>query len=96
MSVVIRFQPVRLGSDPTGEEALLGFADDLLIAVLVCVAEGWLIEAGFGPCFGEGRVFPTLGAAEAWLREQISESWATSASAKSAGRVRSFDPAQNL
>ncbi len=96
MPVVIRFQPVRLGSDPTGEEALLGFADDLLIAVLVCVAEGWLVEAGFGPCFGEGRVFPTLRAAETWLREQVSESWATSASAKPAGRVRSFDPAQNL
>ena len=80
MSVVIRFQPVRLGSDPTGEEALLGFADDLLIAVLVRVAEGWFVEAGFGPCFGEGRVFVTLRAAEAWLREQVSERWATSAS----------------
>lgn len=82
--LTIRFQPVRLGGRYDGEEACLGLANDHLVTVLVPVSgeevpserQGWFLEVGFGPCYGEGLLFATLEAAETWMRSQIPSSWA--------------------
>ncbi len=83
MSLTIRFQPIRLADHRDGEDALLGLVNDHLMAVLVRVADdqlpadqqGWYLEVGFGPCRGEGLLFPVLKAGEAWIRQQISANW---------------------
>lgn len=80
MSLTIRFQPIRLGDACSAEDALLGLANDHLVAVLVRVADhelpadrqGWFLETGFGSCSREGLLFPTLKAAESWIYQQIS------------------------
>ena len=83
MSLAIRFQPIRLAGHCGGEDALLGLVNDHLMAVLVRVADdglpadqqGWYLEAGFGPCRGEGLLFPVLTAGEAWIRQQVPADW---------------------
>jgi hypothetical protein len=72
VKVVVRFQPVRLGGLYGGEDAWLGWANDHLVALMVRISgrglprarHGWFLEAGFGPCRGEGVFFPTLPAAD--------------------------------
>jgi hypothetical protein len=81
--LTICFQPIRLGNHCDGEDALLGLVDDHLVAILVRVADdelpadrqGWFLEAGFGPCRGEGLLFPELKAGETWIRQQIPANW---------------------
>jgi hypothetical protein len=38
-------------------------------------AHTWYLETGFGPCRGEGALFPTLAAVETWIRDQIPAGW---------------------
>ena len=76
MTLVIRFEPIRVGSNCNGEEAYLGLANEQLVTVLVrlpneddpSVQDSWYLETGFGPCDREGLIFSTLSAAEAWIR----------------------------
>ena len=82
-NILVRFQPIRLGSPSGGEDAWLGWVDDHLVALFVRVQgtgvprrrHGWFLEAGYGPCRREGLHFPSLNAAEGWIREQIRSGW---------------------
>src|SRR5687768_17591099 len=83
MTIVVRFQPVRLGGQYSGEDAWLGWANEHLVALLVRISgrglprtrHGWFLEAGFGPCRGEGMFFSSLSAAEDWIRDKIPAGW---------------------
>jgi hypothetical protein len=82
-SLVIRFQAIQLGGQYGGEDAWLGWANEHLVALLVRLSgpdlprrrHGWFLEAGYGPCRGEGLFFPTLKAVESWIREAIPPGW---------------------
>ena len=77
MPVSIRFQQIRLGTE--GEDAWLGVADEHVLTVLVRIDgeeipaadRGWFLQTGFGPCDQEGVFFPSLGAAESWMRDRV-------------------------
>jgi hypothetical protein len=79
----VTFEPVWLAGQHDGEEAQLAFVDMHLVAVLVRAecedqpigSECWFLEIGFGPCRGEGILFPTLSAVEVWIRDRVSASW---------------------
>jgi hypothetical protein len=79
----ITFKPVWLAAKYDGEEAQLTFVDEHLMAVWVRVegegqplgSHAWFLEIGFGPCRGEGVLFPTLSAVEAWIRDQVPAGW---------------------
>ena len=72
--------PLRLGTDTADEDGRLVLAGNLLVAVLVCLAEGhddaghWFLEHGFGrlgvpvppPTFSD------LQAAESWIAGRLS------------------------
>src|SRR6476469_10070618 len=83
MAIAVRFEPVSLAGQYEAEKACLVFASDHLVAVLVrldagdLVAErhGWCLEIGFGPCRGEGILFPDLESAESWIRAQVPTGW---------------------
>jgi len=83
MSLDVRFAPIRLAGQYESETAQLALANQHLVAVLVRIAsddlplerQGWCLEIGFGPCRAEGRWFPTLSSAEAWIRSQIPAKW---------------------
>jgi hypothetical protein len=79
MSINVTFQPINAATDDSVEDAHLVWADGCLIAFLLPATEGWFMQLGLGPCEGEGKLFPTIGAAEAWMRAQFSESWRPSA-----------------
>ncbi len=79
------YQRVRVETGSADEEGLLVLRDNKLVAVLVQVSDeiddpklrnGWLVEAGFGPCSarGSGRgVFRSLAAAAAWVQQAVAE-----------------------
>jgi len=80
MKAEIVFYPITLRGQYCGEEARAGFVDGMLTTILLPLAtnvssepEGWFQEIGFGPCAGEGRLFPNLEAAEAWMTARIQE-----------------------
>ena len=83
MSVTVKFQPAWVAGASDGEEARLACANGCLVAVLLRVADpalprdrrGWYLEAGFGPCHGEGVLFRSLRAAEAWVRGRLPPDW---------------------
>jgi hypothetical protein len=85
----IAFEPTRFGTLANGENGWLGFANRHLVSILVPVDDhavdpeqiGWFLLIGFGPCAREGLLFPTLNAAEAWIRGQIPENWAAATAA---------------
>jgi hypothetical protein len=92
VKMVVRFQPVRLGGQYCGEEAWLGWANEHFVALLVRISgrglprtrHGWFLEAGFGPCRGEGMFFPSLSAAEDWIRDKIPAGWPGTTTGKQA------------
>jgi len=79
----IAFEPDWLAGQYDGEAAQLAHVDDHLVAVLVRVegedqppgSHAWFLEIGFGPCRGEGTLFPTLSAAETWIRDRVPAGW---------------------
>src|SRR5215204_313012 len=79
MDAGVRFEPVRIGGQYDGEDAWLGVVKSHIVMILVRVADeeipvesqGWFMEIGFGPCRGEGRIFPTLDAAAKWIGRHI-------------------------
>jgi hypothetical protein len=83
----ITLQPIAVITDGGSQDGRLVLADGQLAAVVARVsgedtageeyAEGWFMEAGFGPC---GRlsavqppVFPSLDEATRWVRERLEE-----------------------
>jgi hypothetical protein len=75
MPISVTFQSINAATDDSVEDAHLVWADGCLIAFLLPATEGWFMQLGLGPCEGEGRLFPTISAAETWVRAQFSESW---------------------
>jgi CheY-like chemotaxis protein len=83
MSYAVTFDPIYLATRRGDEDALLVLAGERLAAILVRISPedneagetGWWLESGFGPCQMEGLVFPTLMAAEAWVRERLQQGW---------------------
>src|SRR3954447_25200283 len=79
----VTFEPVWLAGQYDGEEAQLACVDEHLVAVLIRVegedqpprSHAWFLEIGFGPCRGEGTLFPTLSSAEAWIRDRVPAGW---------------------
>ncbi len=80
MSPVITVQPVQIDTGTRDREGMLVFANGLLVAVLVRLADklhgnargGWFLEAGFGPCSTiKAPVFADLAGAEDWIRRQL-------------------------
>lgn len=77
----IHFSPLSLATRDGGEDAQLVLVEGRLAAILARIArevtdtgeDGWFLQAGFGPCEAEGILFPGLGAAEVWVREQLRE-----------------------
>ena len=79
----VSLEPVWLAGQYDGEAAQLAYVDNHLMAVLIR-AEGedqppgshtWYLETGYGPCRGEGTLFPTLAAVETWIRDQAPAGW---------------------
>lgn len=73
-------QPVQVNTASHDSEGRLVLSDDCLVAVLVrldgeehgLLRGKWLLEAGFGPCCQPApATFPSLEAAETWVREQL-------------------------
>jgi hypothetical protein len=83
MPLDVRFEPIQLAGQYESEAAQLALANENLVAVLVRVdstdlpreRQGWCLEIGFGPCGGEGILFPILEEAEAWIRSRVSKNW---------------------
>lgn len=82
-AVRTRSTPVVVNTGAGGQDGLLVFANDELVAVLVVLDEEydrdvnmqgrWFLEAGFGPCqtWSKGHVFATQDEALAWVRNQV-------------------------
>ena len=72
-------QPVTVATGSDDREGCLLFAEDQLVAVLVClsgqhsgVAGRWYLEAGFGRLDGpEHPVFPDIESAQAWAQARL-------------------------
>ena len=79
----VRFESIRLVGQRTAEAGQLALVDDCVVAVLVRVEDenlaedqqGWCLEAGFGPCRGDGTLFTTLDLAEAWIDSRMPPGW---------------------
>src|SRR5213080_1298569 len=79
----VSLEPVWLAGQYDGEAAQLAYVDNHLMAVLIRVAgedqppgsHAWYLENGFGPCRGEGTLFPTLAAVETWIRDHVPAGW---------------------
>lgn len=81
--VITCSKPVVVNTGFGGQDGLLVFANDKLVAVLVVLDEDydqdtsiqgmWFLEAGFGPCqdWNRGHVFATQDQALAWVRDQV-------------------------
>ncbi|WP_287744815.1 hypothetical protein [Methylobacterium sp.] len=83
MEPSVCLKPVAVNTGSGGQDGLLVFFADQLVAVLVRL-EGthdpnttlqgqWFLEAGFGPCqaWNKGQVFATQDEAVAWVRDQV-------------------------
>jgi len=74
---------IQLGGQYTGEDAWLGRVNGHVVALFVRVdgsdvppeIQGWFLEIGFGPCRGEGLLFPTREAAAGWIMGKAADSW---------------------
>jgi hypothetical protein len=75
MPVEVKFNPIKAATLQSGEDAQLVWVNQLLAGLLVPAEEGWFLQIGFGPWEGEGTVFPSLAAAEAWVRKYLPENW---------------------
>src|SRR4051812_22049122 len=83
MPFEVLLDPIQLGGQYAAEDACVGRIDGHVVAVLLRVggadvprdAQGWFLEIGFGPCRGEGLMFPTLEAAARWMTGKAAESW---------------------
>lgn len=75
MPVRVSFEVVRAATLAGAEDARLVWAQERLVALLVPAEVGWFLEIGLGPCEGEGVLFPTIAAAEHWVRERIPSCW---------------------
>ncbi len=78
-SALVRFQPIKLAARQAAEDACLCIVNHALVTVLVRLTEDvdasaprWYLEAGFGPCEGEGLIFPNLADAERWILDKLS------------------------
>lgn len=76
--VEVCFVPIGSIAVEDYQAANLALADGRLVAVLSYVVseeegneQGWYLEAGFGPCEGEAKLFETLDGAAAWVRAQV-------------------------
>ena len=73
--------PIRLATLHGSEEAHLLQAHGCVVAVLAYIPSenggdgSWWLEAGFGPWAQEGLVFPTVEAAETWVRDRLPAHW---------------------
>jgi len=75
MPISVTFQPINAATDDSVEDGHLVWANGCLVAFLLPATEGWFMQLGLGPCEGEGKLFPTIGAAETWMMANIPESW---------------------
>jgi hypothetical protein len=67
----VRFQKIAVAShDDVFEDPTLIWADERLLALLVPAKEGWFLHVRFGQSQREGLLFPTLDAADTWVRDQ--------------------------
>jgi hypothetical protein len=73
---IFELRPCLVATREGSETARLCFKDDVLLAILVPAGSAahprWFLQAGFGPCAGEGLIFDTLEEARAWLEESTS------------------------
>ncbi|TXN38581.1 hypothetical protein [Methylobacterium sp. WL7] len=72
MPTEVSFEIVRAATRDGSEEARLVFLDHTLMAMLVPAETGWFLQFSLGGSEQEGLIFPTLSAAEAWIRERAS------------------------
>jgi hypothetical protein len=83
MPFTIHIENIQLGCQHASEDACLERVNGSILAVLVPLAmpeadhgrRSWYLEIGFGPCSGEGLVFPTLDAAAAWMAARAAACW---------------------
>src|SRR4051812_30650380 len=79
MTSAVKFTSVSLATRKGEEPARLVFADDRLVAIIVPISpednegasEGWYLEVAFGRCEGDGVLFASLPAVEAWVQERL-------------------------
>ncbi len=83
MEVSACSQPVVVNTGAGGQDGLLVFVNQQLVAVLVLMNSNhdldttldgkWFLEAGFGPCqdWNKGQIFATQDEAMTWVRTQI-------------------------
>lgn len=70
--------PIKVASGRVPDDACLCLVNDVLVSVLVRLEESfrgseapWYLEMGFGPCTGEGIIFPTLEDAREWALTKV-------------------------
>lgn len=76
---ILSLQSTRIAIDGGEDDGLLVMADEVLVAVLVCLdrpiygpEQGqWHLEAGFGPCAARPATFPRLEPALRWIAERV-------------------------
>ncbi|MFE1598949.1 hypothetical protein [Methylobacterium sp. ID0610] len=80
-----RTQSVTVNTGSGGEDGVLVFVEDQLVAVLVEIIDRqdagdepsrpWFLEAGFGPCrdWNKGQTFRSQDEAIAWVVDKISQ-----------------------
>jgi hypothetical protein len=85
MAPHIRCQTILIPASPrsnTVEQGFLVFADDVLMAVVMCLDKSveddlrgqWFVETGYGPCtvpLGSDILFQTPGEVQEWVLEQV-------------------------
>lgn len=77
--MTLRLQPVRVRTASNDEDGRLVLANDVLVAVLVCLsadqgdlAGRWFLEAGFGDLrYPVPEAFSDLDAALAWIGDRL-------------------------
>jgi hypothetical protein len=80
MMLKVFFRPIRVLTDSEDRDGCLVLVNDDLVGVLVRLsadhgpdlAGQWFLEAGFGRCGENARIFDTLDRARLWVSEQIS------------------------
>jgi hypothetical protein len=75
MPVKVRFDAIKAATVEVGEEAQLVWVNELLAGLLLPAEGGWFLQMGLGPWDGEGALFPSLAAAEGWVRKYVPKNW---------------------